>query len=85
MYHVSCYNTVLPLTQPLEFHLIVSDMSSKVQNKQQTQKFNHDQRARSQTSQVGDTVNVCNFPTGDGWLPGIIVEANGPLSFRIKL
>ena len=46
--------------------LIVPDMSSKIQNKQQTQKFNHDQRARSQTLQVGDTVNVRNFPTGDG-------------------
>ena len=65
--------------------LIVPDMSSKIQKKQQTQKFNHDQRARSRTLQVGDTVNVRNFPTGDGWLPGIIMEENGPLSFQIKL
>ena len=60
-------------------------MSTKIQKKQQTQKCNHDQRARSQTSPVSDTVNVRNFPTGDGWLPGIIMEANGPLSFQIKL
>ena len=46
--------------------LIVPDVSNKIQNKQQTQKFNHDQRAGSQTLQVGDTVNVRNFPTGDG-------------------
>ena len=42
--------------------LPVPDMNSKVQMKQQTQKFNHDQRARSRTLQVGDTVNVRNFP-----------------------
>ena len=65
--------------------LIIPDMSSKIQKKQQTQKFNHDQRARSRTLQVGDTVNVQNFPTGDGWLPGIIMEENGLLSFQIKL
>ena len=53
--------------------------------KQQTQKFNHDQKARSRTLQVGDTVNVHNFPAGNGWLPGIIEEETRPLSFRIKL
>ena len=53
--------------------------------KQQIQKFNHDQRIRSRTLQVGDTVNVRNFPTGNGWLPGIIEEETGSLSFRIKL
>ena len=61
--------------------LVVPDMNSKVQMKQQTQKFNHDQRARSRTLQVGDTVNVRNFPAGNGWLPGIIEEETGPLSF----
>ena len=53
--------------------------------KQHTQKFNHDQRARSRTLQVGDTVNIRNFPAGNGWLPGIIEEETGPLSYRIKL
>ena len=42
-------------------------------------------RARSRTLQVGDTVNVRNFLTGDGWLSDIIREANRPLSFQIKL
>ena len=65
--------------------LALPDMSSKVQRKQQTQKFNHDQRAKSRTIQARNTVNVRNFPAGNGWLPGIIVEANGPLSFQIKL
>ena len=65
--------------------LVVPDMNSKVQMKQQTQKFNHDRRARSLTLQVGDKVNIHNFPAGNGWLPGIIEEETGPLSFRIKL
>ena len=59
--------------------LIVPDISSKIQKNQIIQKFNHDQRARSQTLQVRDTINVSNFSTGDGWLSGIIMEANGPL------
>ena len=65
--------------------LAVPDIRNKVQKKQQTQKFNHDQRARSRTFQVGDTVNVRNFATGNGWLPGIIEEETGSLSFQIKL
>ena len=34
---------------------------------------------------VGDSVNVRNFPAGDSWLLGTIVEISGPLSFRVKL
>ena len=65
--------------------LIAPDTSSKVQKKQQTQKFNHDHRARRRTLEVGDTVNVYNFSTGDDWLPGSIVKANRPLSLQSKL
>ena len=62
--------------------LALSDMSSKVQRKQQTQKFNHDQRARSQTLQVGDTVMYAIFLQE---MAGCLVSTNGLLSFQIKL
>ena len=52
--------------------LAVPDIRNKVQKKQQTQKFNHDQRARSRTFLVGDTVNVRDFATSNGWLSGTI-------------
>ena len=65
--------------------LVVPDIRSKVLKKQQTQIINHDKKARNRTLQVGDTVSVRNFPSGNGWLPGIIEERSGPLSFQIKL
>ena len=65
--------------------LVVPDIRSKVLKKQQTQIINHDKKARNRTLQVGDTVSVHNFPSGNGWLPGIIEERSGPLSFQIKL
>ena len=64
---------------------MVPDIRSKVQKKQQTQIINHDKKARSQTLQVGDTVSVRNFPSGNGWLPGVIEERSGPLSYQIRL
>ena len=35
--------------------------------------------------QVGDKVYVKNHRPGPVWLPGRIVEATGPLSFRVQL
>ena len=26
-----------------------------------------------------------NFPSGNGWLPGVIEERSGPLSYQIRL
>ena len=65
--------------------LILPDISRRVQSKQQTQKVNHDRRGQQRTLNVGDTVNIRNFATGDRWLPRSIVEASGPLSFCIQL
>ena len=65
--------------------LIVLDMCGKVEKKQQSQKYYHDQRARSRSLQVGESVNAHSFTTGDIWLLGTIVESRGPLSFQVKL
>lgn len=34
---------------------------------------------------VGDLVNIKNFSVGSKWLPGIIMQITGPLSYMIKL
>ena len=65
--------------------MLVPDRRSKVLKKQQTLIINDDKKARNRTLQVGDTVSVRNFPSGNGWLPDIIEERSGPLSFQIKL
>ena len=65
--------------------LLRPDINSRVQLRQQSQKWHHDQKARERKFQVGDSVSVRNFTTGDTWLPGTIVESRGPLSFQVKL
>ena len=65
--------------------LILPDISSHLHQKQQTQKVNHDKHSRLKTFQIGDYVQIRDFPTGTGWLPGIITKANGSLSFWVKL
>ena len=64
--------------------LALPNLTSKVEQKQQSQKNKYDQRARHRTLQLGDNVQIRNFSTGDGWLPGTIVKASGPLSFNVK-
>ena len=34
---------------------------------------------------VGDNVQIRDFLTSNGWVPGVIEKASGPLSFHIKL
>ena len=65
--------------------LMLPDISSQVHQKQQTQKVNHDKHSRLRTFQIGDNVQIRDFPTGTGWLPGVITKASGPLSFRVRL
>ena len=64
--------------------LLIPDLSSKVQQRQQAQKSHHDQKTKERTFQTGDTVSVCNFP-GDTWIQGIIDKPSGPLSYYVKL
>ena len=63
--------------------LLIPDISSKVKHRQRSQKHYHDKRSKHCPIQVGDTVLVRNFQSGDAWLPGTIVNTSGPLSFKI--
>ena len=64
--------------------LLRPDISNRVLSRQQSQKSHHDQRARERPFQTGDTVSVRNF-TDNTWLPGVIENQNGPLSYHVKL
>ena len=64
--------------------LLIPDMVSKMQHKQQNQKH-HDKRAQHRTLKVGDKVSVRNFPAGNSWLQGTIVKVSEPLSFHVEL
>ena len=60
-------------------------MSNSVHKKQQSQKVNDDKHSRYRTFQVGDNIQIRDFLTSNGWVPGVIEKASGPLSFHIKL
>ena len=61
-------------------------MSSRVHSKQLQQKAEHDQQAQDKSFAIDDPVFVRNFGhSGPTWLPGIIIEARGDLTFHIEL
>ena len=54
--------------------------------KQSRQAQDHDRRSRARVITVGDNVFVKNFPNLiPRWIPGVVVEQLGPLSFRVQL
>ena len=56
-----------------------------VTRKQTAQKIQHDKHAVDRDISVGDDVFVRNFSLHGGkWLPGLVVECTGPLSYKVK-
>ena len=45
----------------------------------------HDRHAKDRQVNVGDSVYVTNFSSGPCWLPGVVVNESGPVSFIVKL
>ena len=66
------------------FDLLKPDIESRVTEKQSQQKATHDQHAKSRQFHVGQSVMVKNLRPGPKWVPGVIVQSLGPLSFLIK-
>ena len=60
-------------------------LQEQVECRQQYQKFSHDSTARGKSFSKGETVYVRNFGTGQKWLPAVIQEVTGPVSFLVKL
>ncbi|KAI7806716.1 hypothetical protein IRJ41_010699 [Triplophysa rosa] len=61
------------------------DFTSKMEGKQQVQKEYHDQRVRSRYFEVGDMVYTRNFGYGPKWVPGVIQDITGPVSYKVAL
>ena len=68
-----------------QLDLVLPDMTTKVQKKQQAQKESHDKQSTLRSFKVGDTVYVRKLPSNDDWIPGTIIRTTGPLSFVIQL
>ena len=61
------------------------DLSSHVESRQLAQKRYHDVHSKERHFQIGDPVFVQNFSSGPTWLPGIIKEVKGPVSYTVTL
>ena len=48
-------------------------------------KTNHDQHARQHCFSIGDQVFVCNYGQGPLWIPEVISEVKGPVSYVVTL
>ena len=68
-----------------QLDLLKPQLSSKVQQKQDAQKKNHDVHSKRREFRVGDTVFVRDFPSGKKWLTGSVTEVKGPLSYNVTL
>ena len=66
-----------------QLDLVKPALSTRVQQKQEVQKKNHDVHAKHREFQVGDAVFVREFPSGKKWLDGTITLVNGPLSYHV--
>ena len=65
--------------------LVKPHTAERVEDKQNQQKAQHDQRARSREFKIGDPVFVKNFGPGRKWLSGNITKVTGPVSYLVKL
>ena len=62
------------------------NIATRVQINQTRQKSGHDVRTRNRQFNIDDRVFVRNFATsGNTWLPGVIIESRGELTFFVEL
>ena len=72
-----------PLRSQLD--LLRPDIHARVKGHQGQQKSDHDCHARSREFKCGDLVYVRNFSLGPMWIPGVVIQARGPVSYTVEL
>nr|XP_033495922.1 uncharacterized protein K02A2.6-like [Epinephelus lanceolatus] len=65
--------------------LIHPDLKKKVESKQASQKAHHDQHAKERNFAAGDSIYTRNYGCGPKWVPGLIQEITGPVSYTVLL
>ena len=66
------------------FDLLKPNLTTRVEQKQQQQKHNHDTHAVPRKFQEGEKVYVRDFRPSHTWLPGKIVKCSGPVSYKVQ-
>ncbi|CAI5661061.1 unnamed protein product [Oreochromis niloticus] len=65
--------------------LIHPDLKQKVTARQDRQRLYHDRHAKERMFVIGDTVYTRNYGRGPKWIPGLIQEMTGPVSYLVML
>jgi len=65
--------------------LLGPQLNTQVCNKQAAQKEPHDNRAKTREFCVGQEVMARNFRPGTKYLPGVVVQKLGPLSYLVEM
>lgn len=68
-----------------DLDMLFPGVKSNVAAKQEQQKLYHDAHAKQRNFSPGDSVYVCNFGVGERWIPGVIAQKTGPVSYKITL
>ena len=64
--------------------LVRPTVESRVLSKQSEQKSTHDRRAQERQFFVGQTVMARNLRPGPEWVPAVVVERLGPLTYLVE-
>ena len=65
--------------------LLKLDCQNQVLVKQSNQKQQHDQHARNRVFEVDQKVMVRNMRPGPTWIPGVIIQQIGPVSYLVDV
>ena len=67
------------------FDLLKPNLEKQVCQKQAEQVEQHDRHAKERHLFVGQNVMVKNLRPGPAWIPGIIIQQSGPVSFLVEV
>lgn len=65
--------------------LLKPSVTERVEKHQLQQTMSHDRSSRRMYFSKGETVYAQNFGTGQKWMPAVVQEVTGPVSFLVKL
>ena len=65
--------------------LLRPDSTVRVDERQLSQKRDHNRCAKEREYSVGDNVMVRNYGNGPRWMSSVVIEQKGPLSYTLQL
>ena len=65
--------------------ILKPNLGKHVHQQQLQQKDRYDQHTRQRVFQVGQTVMARNFRAGEDWIPGVVMQQLGPLTYLVNV